>query len=303
MAIVALRQIRRVRPDIVHIHSTFAGLVLRPILFLRRGGPRVIYCPHGWAFSRETSQLSHRTTKLVEHLLARMTDRIICISADERREAIAAGIDGDRLTLVYNGISADRRLPHENSVTWKSEKTRILFIGRLDRQKGYDLLIETARRLREAVEVRIIGSSVVGKHVDLEPPENVAFLGWMDRSQIEAHLEAADLVVIPSRWEAFGLVAIEAMRAAKPIVAFSVGALPEIVEDGVTGVLTSPVSVESLVSAVQRAMELDLRAAGRRGYDRFKRLYDVRKTHLMLNDLYCDLRQNRRAELAKVAAV
>src|SRR4051794_25275506 len=74
MAMVTLQQIRRVRPDVVHIHSTFAGLVVRPLLFFMRGRPQVVYCPHGWAFSRETSRLSHRTTKLVEYLLARITD-------------------------------------------------------------------------------------------------------------------------------------------------------------------------------------------------------------------------------------
>lgn len=303
MAIVTLQQIRRVRPDIVHIHSTFAGLVIRPILFLRRGGPQVVYCPHGWAFSRETSRLSHEITRIVELVLARITDRIVCISGDEQKEAVNAGIARQRLILVHNGISANRPSPRTDLVPWVSKKTKVLFIGRLDRQKGYDLLVESARRLHETVEVRIIGSSVVGRHEDLEPPANVALLGWMDRSQIEAQLEAADLVVIPSRWEAFGLVALEAMRAAKPIVAFRVGALPEIVEDGVTGILSSPVSVASLVDALTRASRLDLQATGRHGYDRFRRLYDVKKTHQVLRELYQDVTQDRRRELTNIATV
>ena len=116
-------------------------------------------------------------------------------------------------------------------------------------------------------------------------------------------MEAADLVVIPSRWEAFGLVALEAMRAAKPIVAFRIGALPEIVEDGVTGVLGSPVSVASLVEAIERAMKLNLLETGRRGYDRFRRQYDVRKTHQVLSDLYYELLQDRQREPAKIAAI
>lgn len=302
MALVTLEQIRRVQPDIVHIHSTFAGLVIRPMLLLKRGGPRVVYCPHGWAFSRETSQLSHRTTKLVELVLAKITDRIICISGDEQNEAINAGIASERLTLVYNGISADRPASHTHSVVWPSQKTRLLFIGRLDRQKGYDLLVEAARQLGETVDVRVIGSSVIGKHEDMELPPNVTLLGWMNRPQIEAHLEAADLVAIPSRWEAFGLVALEAMRAAKPIVAFRIGALPEIVEDGVTGILSSPVSVASLVDGIDRAVKLDLSATGRSGYERFRRHYDVKKTHQMLSNLYRELFHDHRRAPAKIAA-
>jgi glycosyltransferase involved in cell wall biosynthesis len=301
MAVLTLRHIHRMRPDIVHIHSTFAGLVMRPLLFWRRGGPQIVYCPHGWAFSRETSQLSHRTTKLAERWLARITDRIICISSDELQEAVKAGIDRERLMLVYNGISTDRPPTDSNSIAWTSPKTRILFIGRLDRQKGYDLLIETARQLSDAVDVRIIGSAVVGKQPQMQLPSNVNLLGWMDRTEIEAYLEAADLIVIPSRWEAFGLVALEAMRAAKPIVAFRVGALPEIVQDGVTGVLGSSVSVASLVDAIRTAMQLDLRATGLRGYERFKRLYDVKKTHQVLSDVYFDLGQRDQREAAGIA--
>jgi glycosyltransferase involved in cell wall biosynthesis len=302
MAIVTLQQIRRIQPDVVHIHSTFAGLVIRPLLFLRRARPQIVYCPHGWAFSRETSRLSHQTTKLVEHVLAKITDRIICISGDEQKQAIDAGIERERLILVYNGLAVDRPPPRANPVAWTSEKTRVLFIGRLDRQKGYDLLVETARQLNEAVDVRVLGSSVVGKQEDLELPSNVSLLGWVDRTQIEAHLEVADLVVIPSRWEAFGLVALEAMRAAKPIVAFRVGALPEIVEDGVTGILGNPVSVASLVEAFRRAMRLNLPETGRHGYDRFRLLYDIRRTHHLLDDLYHEVSHSSRREATKMVA-
>jgi glycosyltransferase involved in cell wall biosynthesis len=303
MTMLTLRQVRRLRPDVVHVHSSFAGLAIRPMLFLTRARPRVIYCPHGWAFSRETSQFSHRITKIAEVVLARITDRIICISGDEFQEAVNAGISPERLTLVPNGISANRPVPATFPTEWSSQRTRVLFIGRLDRQKGYDLLVDAARALADSIDVRILGSAVVGKQQHLDLPANVALLGWMNRQQIEAQLEAADLVVIPSRWEAFGLVALEAMRAAKPIVAFRIGALPEIVEDGVTGILGSPVSAASLTDALRKALQLDLPTTGQRGYDRFRRLYDVKRTHQKLNDLYCELCVVSRREPAKIAAV
>jgi glycosyltransferase involved in cell wall biosynthesis len=303
MAVVTHRQIRRFRPDVVHIHSTFAGLVIRPLVFLMRGRPKVIYCPHGWAFSRETSRLSHSITKVVELLLARFTDRIVCISNYEQTEAVSAGIARRRLALIPNGIGANRPSPRTKSVGWPSQKTRILFIGRLDRQKGYDLLVEMAKSLTELVDVRILGSSVVSKQSEFELPSNVTLLGWANRTEIEAQLEAADLVIIPSRWEAFGLVALEAMRAAKPIVAFRVGALPEIIEDGVTGVLSSPVSAQSLIEGVQKAVQLDLPKAGRHGYDRFMRLYEVKTTNTLLDELYYDVKQTSRHIHANVAAL
>jgi glycosyltransferase involved in cell wall biosynthesis len=290
MAFATLRAIRRLQPDVVHIHSTFAGLMIRPVLLLLgRGSLRVVYCPHGWAFSRKTSRLSHQVTKLVERVFAKITDRIICISGDEFKEGVRAGISPERLVLAHNGISRERPSLDATAAIWPSQKTKVLFIGRLDRQKGYDLLIEAARHLEDAIDVRIIGASVIGKRAPPDVPRNVALLGWMNRNQIEAHLDKADLVVIPSRWEAFGLVAVEAMRAAKPIIAFRIGALPEIVEDGATGVLCEPTSAAQLIEGFQRALKLDLPAAGQRGYDRFIQLYDIRKTHRVLNQVYVEL--------------
>jgi glycosyltransferase involved in cell wall biosynthesis len=292
MALVTLREVRRMQPDVVHIHSTFAGLVIRPLLYLYRGRPRIVYCPHGWAFSRETSKLSHETTKLTERLLARITDCIVCISGDELRQAAAAGMAEKTLVLVNNGISAKRPSVQNNSTEWPSNKTKVLFVGRLDRQKGHDLLIESANQLSDLIDVRIIGSSVISKSENVELPSNVSLLGWLNRPQIEEQMELADLVVIPSRWEAFGLVALEAMRAAKPIVAFRVGALPEIVEDGRTGLLCSPVSVNALVKGLRNASSLDLIETGRKGYARFREFFDIERTHHMLAETYHHLCQN-----------
>ncbi|CAN7491499.1 glycosyltransferase family 4 protein [Bradyrhizobium sp. LjRoot220] len=291
MLLATLRAVHRLQPDVVHLHSSFAGLVLRPVLLLKRKRPRIVYCPHGWAFSRETGWLSYQVTKLTEGILAKITDRIICISRDEFKEGVRAGIEADRLVLVHNGISKNRPLLDTVSAIWPSEKTKVLFIGRLDRQKGYDLLTEAARALEDLVDVRIVGASVIGKYEDegRALPANVSLLGWQDRHQIEAQLEKADLVVIPSRWEAFGLVAIEAMRAAKPIIAFRIGALPEIVEDGVTGVLCEPVSAAQLAEGFRRALKLDLPAVGLRGFERFRQLYDIEKTHRVLNQVYAEL--------------
>ncbi|WP_245477215.1 glycosyltransferase [Bradyrhizobium guangzhouense] len=288
----SLQAIDSFRPDVVHLHSSFAGLVLRPALAARPQAPSVIYCPHGWAFSRETGRLSHQVSKAAERLLTRTTDRIICISADEFNEAVRAGIPADRLTLVPNGISMKRPEPSPVAAIWPSKKAKVLFIGRLDRQKGFDLLIEAARLLEDVVDVRIVGASVVNKFDGPAVPPNVTLLGWLDRREIETHLEAADLVVIPSRWEAFGLVALEAMRAAKPILAFRIGALPEIVVDGVTGVLCEPVTAAELVQGFRRALDLDLNVLGHRGYERFKQYYDVQKTHRQLRQVYMEVLQS-----------
>lgn len=291
MLSATMRAVRQQRPDIIHLHSSFAGLVVRPVLWLTYRRSRIVYCPHGWAFGRETSRLSRAVTEFTEVVLSKLTHRIVCISESEQVDARRVGIAAKRLVLVHNGISKQRPALNTRAAPWRSEKIKVLFIGRLDRQKGYDLLIEAARALGDKLDVRLIGASVVSKFRSSDLPSNVSLLGWMDRNQIEAELDQADMVAIPSRWEAFGLVAIEAMRAAKPIIAFRIGALPEIVEDGTTGVLCDEVSPEKLVEGFRRATRLDLPAVGRAGYERFTRLYDIEQTHRNLSQVYADVLQ------------
>jgi len=153
-------------------------------------------------------------------------------------------------------------------------------------------LIEAARHLGELIDLRMIGSAVVGEEKSLDLPQNVTLLGWMDRVQIDAQLDQADLVVIPSRWEAFGLVALEAMRASKPIVAFNIGALPELIEDGVTGILCPHVSVDGLIAGIKAATALDLGSAGKAGRARLLQYFDVKRTHAALTQLYAHLKRS-----------
>lgn len=301
MLFATMRAVRQLRPDVIHLHSSFAGLVVRPVLWLTYRRSRIVYCPHGWAFGRETGRLSREVTKFTELVLSKFTHRIVCISESERADAKQVGIAANRLVLVHNGISKQRPALDKGAAQWRSEKIKVLFIGRLDRQKGYDLLIEAARALGDKLDVRLIGASVVSKFRRSDLPANVSFLGWMNRNQIEAELDQADMVAIPSRWEAFGLVAIEAMRAAKPIIAFRIGALPEIVEDNATGVLCDEVSAEKLVEGFQRATRLDLAAVGRAGYERFTRLYDIEQTHRTLSQVYADVVHVRMSESGRQA--
>jgi glycosyltransferase involved in cell wall biosynthesis len=301
MLTATMRAVRQRRPDIIHLHSSFAGLVVRPVLSLTYRRSRIVYCPHGWAFGRETGPLSRAVTRFTELLLSKLTHRIVCISESEQVDAMRVGISANRLVLVHNGISKQRPALDQPSAPWRSERIKVLFIGRLDRQKGYDLLIEAARTLADTLDVRLIGASVVSKFRSSDLPANVSLLGWMDRSQIETELDQADMVAIPSRWEAFGLVAIEAMRAAKPIIAFRIGALPEIVEDGVTGVLCDEVSPEKLAEGFERATRLDLPAVGQAGYERFTRLYDIEQTHRSLSQMYADILHRRERQTGQQA--
>jgi glycosyltransferase involved in cell wall biosynthesis len=96
----------------------------------------------------------------------------------------------------------------------------------------------------------------------------------------------ADVLVMPSRWEGFGLIAAEAMRASLPVLAARVGGLPEVVADGETGVLFDAGDVDGIVDAIQRFETEDWQAMGEAGKARFERLFTMERVHNQLCQLY-----------------
>ncbi|MDP3759917.1 MAG: glycosyltransferase [Ramlibacter sp.] len=238
MAGMAMLQIWKWRPAVVHLHSTFAGLVMRPLLALMPRGPRVVYCPHGWAFNREGTGVGTRAIALVERVLARFCDAIVCVSRFDAGQARAVGIRPGVLVVVLNGVSdvvADSASVKDAARQWPEGCLRLLFVGRLDHQKGVDVFYEALRKLGEGAFGVVVGAPVVGDEAAVQPPANARALGWRTRPQTASLYAAADVLVVPSRWEAFGLVTVEAMRAGLPVIATRVGGIPEAVEDGVTG--------------------------------------------------------------------
>ena len=271
-------------PDVVHIHSTFAGAVLRPLLAFSRCKAVIIYCPHGWAFDRDSPPFIGRCVKLLEWLWSHWCDAVVCVSDYERAAAIRIGVAEDKLILVRNGLP--RRAPEADpvSIEWPRGSRRLLFVGRFDRQKGIDILFDALRELGDDAFAIIAGDSL---RVSLGAlPKNARYAGWLTPAQLEAYYRSAEVVVMPSRWEGFGLVAVEAMRAGLPVIASSVGGLTEIIEDGKTGVLVKPNDVAALVAALRGLDEQSLRVMGDAAYKRFLANFTIDDAFRSLCDLY-----------------
>lgn len=284
LAAAIRREIATFAPTIVHVHSSVAGVAVRLMYGWTHAPFRIVYCPHGWAFDRRSSVMKKRIIEGIERVLSPFSDRIVLISAHERREALRIGIAPDRLALVLNGI-AD--LPSARAARWDETRIRLLFIGRLDEQKGFDTLLDAVEPIRERVALRVIGKAVAGPATKprRRRPE-VDYLGWRSLAEVATEIAAADVVVIPSRWEGFGLVALEAMRAGCAVVASSVGGLPEIVVEGETGHLVAPDNPERLMrvlSSHNRDAWHMMGAAGRR---RYERMFTARRMNAELAALY-----------------
>lgn len=278
-----LVQRRRFRPDIVHAHSFGAGVSTRIVHWFRR--PRMIFCPHGWAFNIPLGRGVRRIIVAIERVLALRTDRILLISNHEQKSAEAVGMPADKLVTIPNAIATEP--PAIAAAPWDDARIKLLFVGRFDRQKGLDLLIDAIRPLGHKFALRVVGSPVVGKPANFGPSlDFVDFIGWRPRDGVSGEMKAADAVVIPSRWEGFGLVATEAMRLGKPVIASDAGGLSDILDDGRYGITFPAGDGAALRAVLERLDPATLATYGPLGHARFLAEYRMERMIDDVDELY-----------------
>lgn len=271
--------------DNIHIHSSFAGMTVRALMYTKSSRPKIIYCPHGWAFLRNS-----RITPLeifIERRLSYISDHIVCVSEHERLSGLNAGIDVEKLVTILNGIPNMKPDLAIFNVPWPDDlRTKLLFVGRLDRQKGIDVLINAMRLLDNKAFLCVVGDSVVDRQLSKPLPQNVVLLGWQSPEIISTLLQHCDALVVPSRWEAFGLVAVEAMRVGRAVVGSVVGGLAEVIVDGFTGKLVQVDNVTALASVLAELTPSGCSEMGLNGKKVFEKKFDIILMHRKLMKLY-----------------
>ncbi|MGW1213716.1 glycosyltransferase [Streptomyces sp. NPDC002499] len=223
-----VREVRRlrhvladVRPDLVHAHSAKAGLAGRLAV---RGRIPTVFQPHAWSFEAvggTTAALALRW----ERWGARWASRVVCVSEGERATGVHAGIDG-RWTVVPNGIDPERFHPAAVDTVRATllpegdpAAPLVVCVGRLCRQKGQDVLLEAweavVRRV-PAARLVLVGDGPDRAGLAARAPASVLFAGAV--ADPVPWYQAADLVVLPSRWEGMALAPLEAMACGRPVV-------------------------------------------------------------------------------------
>jgi D-inositol-3-phosphate glycosyltransferase len=242
--------------DLLHSHYWLSGWVaLR--LQERWGLPHVTMF-HTLGEVKNRARITEHEASLriqVEHRLARQANRIVCASQHEKHLlARLYDADPDRVAVVPCGVDLDLFRPQDKEEARRalgySDERIILFVGRIEPLKGIDILINAVAQLGEESDfyVLIVGGDRRSRrqvsHLqelasDLGVGERVCFLGAVDHEQLPLYYNAADVCVVPSYYESFGLVALEAMACGTPVVASRVGGLTGTVRDGETGYLIS----------------------------------------------------------------
>ncbi|HBW8058002.1 TPA: glycosyltransferase family 4 protein [Klebsiella pneumoniae] len=250
LATECIKVIKYVRPDIIHLHSTFAGAIVRMLLLLPlfKNKYRVVYTPHAFSFMMKNNNVIINSIAVyLERFLSIFTDVITCNSRYEYDIGKKSGIKENKLSVIYNGVPEQIV---ENSPKVNQSKINILFVGRFDYQKGYDILLDLINILGENYNFCIIGDSVNDTTPIIER-DNICYLGWLDNNKISEFYKKSTFLFMPSRWESFGLVAVEAQSFGLPVLANNIGSLPEVIHDGTTGFLMDFSNIENIANFIK----------------------------------------------------
>jgi glycosyltransferase involved in cell wall biosynthesis len=286
LALETVRLTRRARPDIVHIHSTVAGIVSRLALLCLPRRPLIVYCAHGWPLKSIPGGWPF--LRRLECILGIITDTIICVSHADREVALKCGIKAAKCVVVMNGIaegSASDGKPIGTSQP-PGERRRILFVGRFDFSKGFDIYLDIMGRLQGFADGLVAGGYIVGKPQKLDIPPNVTLFGWCPPDRLQQLYQSADLIIMPSRTEGLPLVALEAMRAKRAVFASAVGGLPEVVMDDITGRLLDFREPESVARLIREVTLETLARYGTQGFARFHAEFTASHMNARLIDQY-----------------
>jgi glycogen synthase len=206
----------------------------------------------------------------VERWIANRSDRVIACSYYMREQiADIFGIEEERVTVIPNGIDADDLQPQDEpelrrlrAEFARPDQKLVLLIGRLVYEKGFQLALEAMPRLIEAVPGTRFLVAGSGTHepelrkqaADLGLMEHGTFLGWIGDDVLHSLYRIADVCVVPSLYEPFGLVALEAMASDCPCIVADTGGLREIVSHGEVGLRFRARDSDSLGEMVERAL-------------------------------------------------
>jgi len=206
-------------------------------------------------------------------------DLVICVSKWAVGDIANYGIPVSRMTAIHNGISvkdygysAAKATAFRKQYGFTKDQPLMLFVGRVIRQKGIDLLLKASAKIfSQTPDARLV---IVGRGGWLEKmkalaqklgiADKVLFLGFLSEDELKSALCGADVFVLPSLWEVLPVSILEAMASSRPVVCSDVGGNSELVRDGFNGFLVRKGDVAGLVSSVQRVLA-DKKLAARLG--------------------------------------
>lgn len=295
--------LRRQRFDIVHTHCSLAGAVGR-VLARWFKVPYVLFSVHAFASHDYQPAWRKRLFLMVERSLDRYTDRYLAATHVVKQQVVAKRIStADRVSVVPLGIevsvlsSGVERLRARARLGLAHDALAVATAGRFEQQKGLIYLLRAFLRVHAALpgaRLVIFGDGPLYPRLRAEADclglgRTVVFAGW--RTDLDVLLRGCDIFCLPSLWESFGYVLLEAMAARLPIVATRVEGIPEVTGEGQCALLVPPADEGALAAALiallkDGAQRAALAEAGRQ---RLEREYTLARMIGRIEDLYQEL--------------
>lgn len=277
-----------IRPEIMHSHSSKAGILARRAASAV-GGMKIVHTVHGLAFHPYQSWWRNRLYIAAERRAARLSDAIISVADAMTAQALAAGVGrAEQYTTIYSGMETAAYLHRpamadelRRSMGLAKDTVLVTQVSRLAELKGHELLLAAAERIRDRrVHFCLVGDGRLRKHITAE----IGRLGLADRfhltgllppERIPAVMHAADIVVHCSLREGLARVIPQAMLAGRAVVSFDVDGAREVIDER-TGILLPAGDVAGLALAIETLAEsAELRdRLGRAGRDRCREMFD-----------------------------
>jgi glycosyltransferase involved in cell wall biosynthesis len=243
--------IKEIKPAIVHTHTFKAGLIGRLI----GGEHKRVHTFHGHLFDDQSfSSLQKFIITNAEKFLANRTDLLISVGKKVGVELRAQGIGAEKEWLSIapgvKALSAIDKTQARKSLGLSSEGVLFGWMARMAEVKNPFLLLEIARQLPQVSFVMAGGGNLL-EEIKIKAPKNVSVIGWADASTFWS---AVDCAISTSDNEGMPVALIEAQLAGVPVIATDVGSNAEVIEDGVTGMVTSK-NPQELIEAIEKLVK------------------------------------------------
>lgn len=277
------------RNDVTHLHNHIAKASCTVAMLVNAlsgvpysftiHGPDIFFEPMHWRIDEKVARAQF--VACISHFCR---SQVMCFAAPEH---------WSRLHIVHCGVDPDR---YSDDGVGRETGTRLLFVGRLAGVKGVPVLLQALARLKTqhpALQLTLIGDGPERPRIEAEAKalglgDNTRFLGYQSQDAVAEALQQSDLFVLPSFAEGLPVVLMEAMAAALPVVTTRIAGVPELVQDGESGLLVAPGDVDALSTALETLVSDPKRRArmGRAGREKVCAEFDIMTEARKLSALF-----------------
>jgi len=271
--------IKKVKPDVVHTAAAEANF--HGIIAAKLAGVKTI-------IGEEIGIPNHsKTAQSIFRKVYTLANKIICVSESVKIHLVKIGeIPGEKGIVIYNPVSASKPFP-----ATKSDTFNIVYVGRLEKVKNVETLIKAFSKIQNKnIQLTIVGDGRERENLKNLVKENnssdkVNFIGFSNEPS--RYLSSADLFVLPSYSEGFGIAAVEAMFLKIPVLATNVGGIPEFITDNENGWLFNPNDETELKNKLENILNSrHLKEIGEKGYESAINTFTIENYVKILETIY-----------------